>query len=379
MSEQNLTSGILVVDKPQGVTSHDIVAALRGALHTKRVGHAGTLDPMATGVLVIGFGQATKLLNYIVEHTKTYQATIRLGQTFDTDDATGKPIPATESQLRALSELVELSDSERLDVIHKQIHAHFMGDIMQVPNAFSAIKINGTRAYDLAREGQEVALKSRPIHVEPWQIHDMRVSIFNAETPNGVRQVTGFDLDVTISCSAGTYIRALARDLGAQLGVGGHLTRLRRTSVGDFSLESSPTVTAHVVERVFRDKEGVEQKRNKAVIDADYQEIADKCALNLVDAAVRTLPSVELNEQQAQDVRFGRRIKVDAPTLGSHCSLPKFSTEQSSGGLNPQQSDAIAAYCVADNVPQLVAIMTARGKIKGKTVQLQPVTVFAAE
>lgn len=379
MSESNISSGILVVDKPQGVTSHDIVAALRGALHTKRVGHAGTLDPMATGVLVIGFGQATKLLNYIVEHTKTYQATIRLGQTFDTDDATGTSIALTDTQLRALDELAALSENERFRTIQEQINAHFTGDIMQVPNTFSAIKVKGARAYDLAREGQEVTLQARPIHVDPWQIHDVREASFSVETPNGMQQVTGLDVDVTISCSAGTYIRALARDLGAQLGIGGHLTRLRRTRVGDFSLDSSHAVSAHVVERVFRDKEGVEQKRNKAVIDADYQEIADKYALNLVDAAVRTLPSVELNEQQAQDVRFGRRIKVDAPTLGSHCSLPKFSTEQSSGGLNPQQSDAIAAYCVADNVPQLVAIMTARGKIKGKTVQLQPVTVFAAE
>ena len=155
-------SGLLIVDKPQGVTSHDIVAAVRGALHMKRVGHAGTLDPMATGVLVVGFGNATRLLNVIVEHDKTYEATIRLGQRTTTDDADGEIVstrPAPAMSREALQAVVD---------------ARFTGTIEQVPNTYSAIKINGQRAYDLARDGQEVRLKARPVTIHEFAVLDAR-------------------------------------------------------------------------------------------------------------------------------------------------------------------------------------------------------------
>ena len=155
-------SGLLIVDKPQGVTSHDIVAAVRGVLHMKRVGHAGTLDPMATGVLVVGFGNATRLLNVIVEHDKTYEATIRLGQRTTTDDADGEIVstrPAPAMSREALQAVVDV---------------RFTGTIEQVPNAYSAIKINGQRAYDLARDGQEVRLKARPVTIHEFAVLDAR-------------------------------------------------------------------------------------------------------------------------------------------------------------------------------------------------------------
>ena len=229
-------SGLLIVDKPQGVTSHDIVAAVRGALHMKRVGHAGTLAPMATGVLVVGFGNATRLLNVIVEHDKTYEATIRLGQRTTTDDADGEVVstrPASAMSREALQAVVD---------------ARFTGTIEQVPNAYSAIKINGQRAYDLARDGQEVRLKARPVTIHEFAVLDARpvlVATAAGEQSGGSPEgrtpgddesrdgsVPALDVDVRVACSAGTYIRALARDLGAALGVGGHLTRLRRTRVG---------------------------------------------------------------------------------------------------------------------------------------------------
>ena len=146
-------SGLLVIDKPQGVTSHDVVAAVRGALHMKRVGHAGTLDPMATGVLVVGFGNATRLLNYIVDHDKTYLATIRLGQRTTTDDADGELLPEEGT----------IAEFPSRQTVEDVIAHHFTGRIEQVPNSYSAIKINGQRAYDLAREGKDVDLKARPV------------------------------------------------------------------------------------------------------------------------------------------------------------------------------------------------------------------------
>ena len=167
-------SGLLIVDKPQGVTSHDIVAAVRGALHMKRVGHAGTLDPMATGVLVVGFGNATRLLNVIVEHDKTYEATIRLGQRTTTDDADGEIVstcPAPAMSREALQAVVD---------------ARFTGTIEQVPNTYSAIKINGQRAYDLARDGQEVRLKARPVTIHEFAVLDARpVLVASGEDRSG--------------------------------------------------------------------------------------------------------------------------------------------------------------------------------------------------
>ena len=309
-------SGLLIVDKPQGVTSHDIVAAVRGALHMKRVGHAGTLDPMATGVLVVGFGNATRLLNVIVEHDKTYEATIRLGQRTTTDDADGEIVstrPAPAMSREALQAVVD---------------AQFTGTIEQVPNTYSAIKINGQRAYDLARDGQEVRLKARPVTIHEFAVLDARpVLVASGEdrsgdalegrTPEGGESrdgsVPALDVDVRVACSAGTYIRALARDLGEALGVGGHLTRLRRTRVGRYRAEDPRTVTAHTEQRTFTTRDGETVTRSRAVLDASGDELAAR-ALPMVEAASAAMPVIEVSDAQAADLRFGRRIRVAGAT-----------------------------------------------------------------
>lgn len=294
---QQQSSGLLIIDKPQGVTSHDIVAAVRGTLHMKRVGHAGTLDPMATGVLVVGFGNATRLLNYIVDHSKTYEATIRLGQSTTTDDADGEVLEDDETAVAAALEQIT---RERLEAL---ITEHYTGEIEQVPNTFSAIKINGQRAYDLAREGKDVQLQARKVTVEEFAVLDMR----NAAAQNGRAVI---DVDVRVSCSAGTYIRALARDLGAELGVGGHLTRLRRTRVGDFHVDDSRVVAAHTESRTFTNRDGEEVTRNRAVLDVADSTIANHM-IGMLESAASTMPALPIDEHEAADLRFGRRIARD--------------------------------------------------------------------
>lgn len=204
--------GLVVVDKPGGMTSHDVVARVRRLARTRRVGHGGTLDPMATGVLVVGVGRATRLLTYVVGTAKSYQATIRLGESTVTDDAEGEITGGASAD--------HLSDEQVRDAL-----AAFTGDIEQVPSAVSAVKIDGQRAYRRVRSGQEVALPARKVHIARL-------------TATALRRVPGgrIDVDVDLSCSSGTYVRAIARDLGARLGVGGHLTALRRTAVGGFTL-----------------------------------------------------------------------------------------------------------------------------------------------
>jgi tRNA pseudouridine55 synthase len=209
--------GVLLVDKPQGITSHDVVARARRALGTRKVGHAGTLDPMATGLLILGVEGATRLLTYIVGLDKTYEATIRLGGTTDTDDADGT--------LQTVADASSLASSEVSAAI-----GDLTGEISQVPSRVSAIKVGGRRAYALARAGEEVELTARAVTVSRFEVI--------AE-----RQIDGFlDLDVIVDCSSGTYIRALARDLGAALGVGGYLTALRRTRIGPFGVEGAASV-----------------------------------------------------------------------------------------------------------------------------------------
>ncbi|MFF4653475.1 tRNA pseudouridine(55) synthase TruB [Streptomyces sp. NPDC001380] len=214
--------GLVIVDKPAGITSHGVVARLRRLAGTRRVGHAGTLDPMATGVLVIGVEKATRLLGHLMLTDKTYEATIRLGQTTVTDDAEGE-VTATASAAHVTPEAVDAGI------------AALTGDILQVPSKVSAIKIDGKRSYALVREGEEVELKARPVTVSRFTVHGRRP----AEAEDGTPLL---DLDVTVDCSSGTYIRALARDLGASLGTGGHLTALRRTRVGPYGLEQARTL-----------------------------------------------------------------------------------------------------------------------------------------
>jgi tRNA pseudouridine(55) synthase len=212
-----MTSGLVVVDKPAGLTSHDVVARLRRLAGTRRVGHAGTHDPMATGVRVVGGEKATRLLGHLALTEKVYEATIRLGQSTNTDDAEGEIVGSTPAS--------EVSD----EAVHAGIAA-LTGEIRQVPPQVSAIKVNGRRAYKMARAGEEVELKARPVTVHDFTVRDVR------------RHGDVVDVDASITCSSGTYIRSLARDLGEDLRVGGHLTALRRTRVGPYGLGMAHTL-----------------------------------------------------------------------------------------------------------------------------------------
>ncbi|MCI3933418.1 tRNA pseudouridine(55) synthase TruB [Streptomyces sp. AN091965] len=214
--------GLVIVDKPSGFTSHDVVAKMRGIAKTRRVGHAGTLDPMATGVLVLGVERATKLLGHLALTEKEYLGTIRLGQSSVTDDAEGEITSSTDA-----------SGIER-DAVDAAV-AKLTGDIMQVPSKVSAIKIDGKRSYKRAREGEDFEIPARPVTVSSFQVYDVRDAVAEDRTPV-------LDLVVSVVCSSGTYIRALARDIGADLGVGGHLTALRRTRVGPYKLDSARTL-----------------------------------------------------------------------------------------------------------------------------------------
>ncbi len=211
--------GLIVVDKPSGMTSHDVVARVRRLAKTRRVGHGGTLDPMATGVLIIGVNRATRLLTYVIGSRKSYTATIRLGESTVTDDA--------EGDVTARASTAGITD----DGIRTGLAAQ-TGEIDQVPSAVSAIKINGQRAYKRVRDGEDVDIPARRVTVS-------RLDVLGIRRPAD-RDV--IDVDVDVTCSSGTYIRAIARDLGIGLGVGGHLTALRRTAVGGLTLAESATL-----------------------------------------------------------------------------------------------------------------------------------------
>ena len=209
--------GLIVVDKPAGITSHDVVARIRRLAKTRRVGHGGTLDPMATGVLIIGVNRATRLLTYVIGAGKSYLATIRLGESTVTDDAEGEVTARTDAA----------------SVTEESIRSGLLaqtGAISQVPSAVSAIKINGERAYKRVRQGEDVSLPPREVNVAELDVLAIR--------PAG----PVVDVDIDVTCSSGTYIRAIARDLGATLGVGGHLTALRRTAVGQMTLAEASTL-----------------------------------------------------------------------------------------------------------------------------------------
>jgi tRNA pseudouridine55 synthase len=215
-------SGIVVIDKPQGITSHDVVAAVRKKIGTRKVGHAGTLDPMATGVLVIGVNQATRLLDFIVAGTKEYEATVRLGQTTVSDDADGEVV--------ATSDAAHLTDLEILAAF-----SPFQGKISQLPSKVSAKKIDGKRAHELVREGVEFELKPKD------------VEIFELEVREISRNAVFVDVKIRVKCSAGTYIRSIARDAGENLKVGGHLIALRRTLVAPFDLSIAQNLESELV------------------------------------------------------------------------------------------------------------------------------------
>ncbi len=209
--------GIVIVDKAAGMTSHDVVGRCRRLFGTRKVGHAGTLDPMATGVLVIGIERATKILGLLTATEKSYEATIRLGQSTSTEDAEGEVLQTVATD--------DVTDGDIDGAV-----AALRGEIDQIPSSVSAIKVDGQRAYKLVREGRSVELAARRVRIDRF-------------TVEAVRRVDGFvDVDVVVDCSPGTYIRALARDVGTALGVGGHLTALRRTRVGRYGLTEAQTL-----------------------------------------------------------------------------------------------------------------------------------------
>ena len=249
-------AGLVVVDKPAGVTSHDVVARVRRLAGTRKVGHAGTLDPMATGVLVLGVNRATRLLGHLMLTEKSYDATIRLGVSTSTDDA--------EGEATATVSAAALTPAAVRDVL-----AGFVGDIEQVPTSVSAIKVDGKRAYQRVRDGEQVELKARPVTVHELVVREVGAP---GET---------LDVRVSVRCSSGTYIRAIARDAGARLGVGGHLTELRRTAVGPYHLGGARTL----------------------------EQLAEEFSLlPIAQAARAAFPVRELDEAQAADVRVGRGL-----------------------------------------------------------------------
>jgi tRNA pseudouridine55 synthase len=288
-------SGLVIVDKPGGMTSHDVVARIRRLAHTRRVGHAGTLDPMATGVLVIGVEKATRLLGHLMLTEKTYAATIRLGQSTSTDDAEGKPTggnPASGVTRAALdTEIAKLT-----------------GEILQVPSSVSAIKVNGQRAYKLTRAGEAPALAARPVTVYEF-------------TVTAIRQVGDYlDLDATVRCSSGTYIRALARDLGTALGTGGHLTALRRTAVGPYTVAMAHTLNdlenhdqdqGKSSERI-RLTPAPQAPRDAPPAAPDADAVPDAAVVPwvtpLADAAAAAFPRLELTADEARRLAQGARL-----------------------------------------------------------------------
>lgn len=267
--------GLVLVDKPAGFTSHDVVAKMRGIARTRRVGHAGTLDPMATGVLVLGIERATKLLGYLALTEKEYVGTVRLGQATLTDDAEGEVTAAQDA-----SGVTRAAIDAGI--------AALSGDVMQVPSKVSAIKIDGKRSYKRAREGEDFEIPARPVTVSAFEVHDVRA----ARAEDGTAVV---DVLVSVVCSSGTYIRALARDLGAGLGVGGHLTALRRTRVGPYGLDGARTLEQL---QAARDAEGTAP------------------LLPVGEAAAAAFPRWEVDERQAGQLANGMQIPMPGTLAG---------------------------------------------------------------
>lgn len=321
------SSGVFVVDKPQGVTSHDVVAAARKLLHMKKVGHAGTLDPMATGALVIGFGKATRLLNVITGADKTYETVIRLGQSTATDDAEGSI--TREYDTSAVSD--------------GQIYAaarSLTGTIRQVPSAFSAVKINGRRAYDLAREGRPAELAARTVTISDFTVDSIvrrKIRQDGSSSPDGSRSPAEYaaraviDIHAHITCSSGTYIRAVARDLGAILSNGAHLTMLRRIRVGKFVLDAAqacrpvrPAVPAVAEKQVFTARDGGTAVRNRAAFPDNVQRRLQHYLYSPAEAAALAMPVLAISNADTEILRHGGMIPAHITSLtaavntGSH-------------------------------------------------------------
>ena len=282
--------GLVIVDKPGGLTSHDVVARIRRLAGTRRVGHAGTLDPMATGVLVVGVEKATRLLGYLTLTQKQYEATIRLGQSTSTDDAEGE-VTFTASADGVCAAVLSQ------DEISKAV-AELTGEIQQVPPAVSAIKVDGQRAYKLTRAGAAPELKPRPVTVYEFAVTGIR--------PAGDL----LDVDATVRCSSGTYIRALARDLGRKLGTGGHLTALRRTWVGGYGLDAARTL----------------------------DQLAERFeVMPLAEAAAAAFPRRDLSADEARRLAHGGRLPAGPPGTGTASPTAAFAPDGSLVALLAEQ------------------------------------------
>lgn len=284
--------GLVIVDKPGGLTSHDVVARIRRLAGTRRVGHAGTLDPMATGVLVVGVEKATRLLGYLTLTQKQYDATIRLGQSTSTDDAEGEvTFTASARDVSAAA----LTQRELAQAV-----AELTGEIQQVPPAVSAIKVDGQRAYKLTRAGTAPELKPRPVTVYEFTVTAIR--------PAGDGDLT--DIDATVRCSSGTYIRALARDLGDKLGTGGHLTALRRTRVGGYGLDAARTL----------------------------DQLAERFeVMPLAQAAAAAFPRRDLSADEARRLAHGGRLPAGPPGTGTPSPTAAFAPDGSLVALLAEQ------------------------------------------
>jgi tRNA pseudouridine55 synthase len=280
-------SGLVIVDKAGGMTSHDVVSRVRRLAGTRKVGHAGTLDPMATGVLVLGINRATRLLGHLILTDKSYDATVRLGATTTTDDA--------EGEITATASTDTITDAQIREAL-----AGFVGEIEQVPSTVSAIKVDGKRAYARVRDGEQVELDPRPVRIDEIE----------------VLGIDGADVRISVRCSSGTYIRAIARDLGELLGTGGHLTALRRTAVGPYMLESAHTL----------------------------EQLADDFEMTGLDEAARaSFPAYDLDDAQSTDVRFGRKLELQ---LGHDGPVALFAPGGHFLALYEQQGESARAVAV---------------------------------
>lgn len=271
--------GLLLVDKPSGMTSHDVVGRCRRICGTRKVGHAGTLDPMATGLLLIGVNGATRLLTFLVGCDKSYTATIRLGRSTVTDDAEGELLTAQDASQLAEADIMAAVGALR-------------GHLEQVPSAVSAIKVDGVRAYARVRAGDEVELAARDVHVSRFEVLSLSTGTDELALPY-------VDLDVVVDVSSGTYVRALARDLGAALGVGGHLTALRRTRVGGFDVSLAHT------------PEALEQARQVAVPGTSGLSL-----LSPAEVTRKVMPARELGEEESRRLAHGVQIRSEQPGRG---------------------------------------------------------------